>query len=362
MRAGHGVSAPGRSCRYGGADRSGAIGSMQSVSRRDVLHSIGRSSLLLASFGLVGCGNGTSARIPRIGFLATGSREGRGFLIDGFRRGLRDLGYIEDQNILIEYRFSDGQDDRLPALAAELVERKVAVILASGTPATFAAKQATTSIPIIMPASAADPVATGLVASVAHPGGNITGLSALTAGLAAKRLALLEEMLPSLKRVAVFWNPKSPTYGPVLAELERATRDRSIQLQRVEVRVPEDFSGAFAAATREGSDALLVPGDPLTTNLPARVAEVQLEARLPTMMEFTQFVRAGGLVSYGVNIVDLYRRSATYVDKILKGAKPAELPLEQPELFDFGVNLTTARALGLTIPESILAQATEVVS
>jgi putative ABC transport system substrate-binding protein len=320
------------------------------------------SGLCLAGLaGMAGCGNGQSGKTPQVGFLATGSREGRAFLIDSFLDGLRRLGYVEGQNIVIVYRFSDGQDDRLPALAAELVEQKVDVILASGTPATFAAKRATTTIPIVMPASAADPVATGLVASFARPGGNITGLSALTAGLAGKRLELMKEILPGLKRVAVFWNPTNPTYGPVLAELEAATDTLAVQLRRVEVRVPEDFPGAFEAALRERADALLVPGDPLTTNRPARVAELSLQARLPTMMEFRQFVVAGGLVSYGINLVDLYRRSAGYVDKILKGAKPSELPVQEPELFDFAINLTAAQTLGLTLPESILLRATEVI-
>jgi putative ABC transport system substrate-binding protein len=310
----------------------------------------------------MGCDSKQSVKTPRLGFLATGSREGRAFLIAGLLQGLRDLGYVEGQNIQIEYRFSNEQDDRLPALADELVAQKVDIILASGTPATFAAQRATTTIPIVMPASAADPVATGLITSFVRPGGNITGLSALTATLAGKRLELLRAIVPDLKRVAVFWNPTSPTYGPVLAELEAVAPALNVPLQRVEVRIPEDFPGAFEAALRQRADAMLVPADPLTTNRQARVAELALQARLPTMMEFKQFVLAGGLLSYGVNIVDLYRRSASYVDKIVKGAKPADLPVQQPEVFDFALNLTTAQALGLAIPGVILAQATEVIS
>ncbi len=340
-----------------GRGEPGSPGGGSGLSRRDVLRGSAWSGLSFA-----GLAPGCQKKTPRVGFLATGTRDGRAFLIEGFLRGLHELGYIENQNIIIEYRFSDTRDDRLPALAVELVEQKVDLILASGTPATFAAKHATTSIPIIMPASAADPVATGLVASLARPGGNITGLSALTAGLAAKRLELLGEMLPSLKRAAVFWNPTSPTYGPVLAELAAVVEARAIELHRVEVRVPEDFPRAFEAATRERADALLIPADPLTTNRPARIAELASQFRLPTMMEFREFVLVGGLVAYGVNLVDLYRRSATYVDRVLKGAKPADLPVQQPELIDFGINLTAARALGLIVPEAILARATEVVS
>jgi putative tryptophan/tyrosine transport system substrate-binding protein len=351
------MSSPPRGCSH----RSSQGGTPR-PRRRDFLRGLARSSLVLAAVApMTGCDSQPSAKTPRVGFLATGSREGRGFLVDSFLRGLRERGYVEGQTIEIEYRFSDAQDERLPALAAELVERKVDVILASGTPATFAAKRATSTIPIVMPASAADPVATGLVASFANPGGNITGLSALTAGLAGKRLELLRGILPNLGRVAVFWNPTNPTYGPVLVELKAVAPALGVQLQLVEVRVPEDFPGAFEAAAGGRAEAMLVPGDPLTTNRPARVAELALQARLPTMMEFRQFVLAGGLLSYGVNLVDLYRRAAGYVDKILKGAHPSNLPLQEPELFDFAINLTTAQALGLAIPDPILARATEVI-
>lgn len=301
----------------------------------------------------------TKAR--RIGFLAVGSREGRAFMIDGFLQGLREHGYVEGQNIVIEYRFSEDRNDRLPELAAELVDLKVKLIVASGTPASFAAKQATSTIPIVMGNLAADPVETGLVASLAHPGGNVTGMSSMTSQLGGKRLALLKEIVPGLARVAVFWNPPNPAYGPILRELEAAAPTLGLELQRLEVRVPGAFEGAFKAATRRRAGALIAPGDPLVVNRPKVVADLALKYRLPTMMDTKEFVVAGGLLSLGPDIVDSYRRAATHVDKILKGANPADLPMEQPTKLDLFVNLKTARALGLTFPQSVLLQATQVI-
>ena len=238
---------------------------MQRYSRRWFL----QGCLALAGFSLLsGCeGPGQpAAKIPRIGFLAVGSREGRAFLIEGFLQGLREHGYVEGKNLVIEYRFSEDRNDRLPALAAELVNLKVALILASGTPASFAAKQATSTIPIVMGGLAVDPVETGLVASLGRPGGNITGMSMMTSPLGGKRLELLREIVPGLSRVAVFWNPTNPTYGPVLKELEAAAHTLGVKLQRLEVRVPGDFEGAFKAATRQRAGALIAPGDPLVAN------------------------------------------------------------------------------------------------
>ena len=302
-----------------------------------------------------------TGKVPRIGFLAVGSREGRAFMIEGFRQGLREHGYVEGQNIIIEYRFSEDRNDRLPALAAELVAMKVQLILASGTPASFAAKEATSTIPIVMGGIAADPVATGLIASLAHPGGNITGMTMMSSHLSGKRLELLKTTLPRLARVAVFWNPPNPAYGPILKELETAAQSLRLTLHRLEVRVPADFEGAFEAAVRQRAGALIAPGDPLVTNRPRMVADVALKHRLPTIMENKEFVLAGGLLSLGLDLVDSYRRAATHVDKILKGANPAELPMEQPSKFDLAVNLKTARVLGLTIPPSVLVQATQVI-
>jgi putative ABC transport system substrate-binding protein len=333
---------------------------MHGHSRRQIL----RGSAALAAFSLLprheAAGQPTG-KVPRIGFLAVGSREGRAFMIEGLRQGLRDRGYVEGQNLTIEYRFSEDRNDRLPALAAELVAMKVQLIVASGTPASFAARDATRTIPIVMGGIAADPVATGLIASLARPGGNITGMTMMSPQLGGKRLELLKATVPNLARVAVFWNPPNPAYGPILKELEAAAQTLRLTLQRLEVRAPADFEGAFEAAVKQRAGALFAPGDPLVSNRPKMVADIALKYRLPTLMENKEFVEAGGLLSLGLDLVDSYRRAATHVDKILKGANPAELPMEQPLKFDVAVNLRTARALGLTIPPPVLLQATQVI-
>jgi putative ABC transport system substrate-binding protein len=262
---------------------------------------------------------------------------------------------------VIEYRFSGDRNDRLPALAAELVALKVQVIVASGTPASFAAKHATSTIPIVMGGIVADPVETGLVASLARPGGNITGMSMMTAPLGGKRLELLKRTVPRLAIVAVFWNPPNPAYGPILRELEAAAPALRLKLQRLEVRDPADFEGAFEAAIRQRAGALIAPGDPLVANRPKMVADLALKYRLPTVMDNKEFVEVGGLLSLGPDLGESYRRAATHVDKILKGANPAYLPMEQPTKFDLFVNLKTARAIGLTIPQAVLLQATHIV-
>ena len=301
------------------------------------------------------------AKTPRIGFLAVGSRDGRALFIDGLLQGLRELGYVEGQNIVIEYRFSEDRYDRLPVLAAELVALKVDVIVASGSPASFAAKEATTTIPIVMGSLSADPVATGLIANLAHPGGNITGMSGLSPETNARSLQLLRDTVPTLARVAVFWNRVNPAYAAIFKDLEAAARMMGVQLQRLEVQVPEDFEGAFVTATRHRARALIAPGDPLVNNRPKMLADLALKYRFPTIGAPKEMAVAGCLLSLGPDVVDQYRRSATHVDRILKGAKPGDLPMEQPTKFDLGVNLKTARALGLTIPQSILAQATHVI-
>ncbi|HEY7139660.1 MAG TPA: ABC transporter substrate-binding protein [Methylomirabilota bacterium] len=302
-----------------------------------------------------------AANVPRIGFLGVGTRENRAFLIDGLLQGLRERGYVEGQNIVIEYRFSEGRNDRLPELAAELVDLKVDLIVASGSPASFAAKRATSTIPIVMGSLAADPIETGLIVSLARPGGNVTGMTEMAAHLSGKRLELLRETIPGLVRVAVFWNPPNPAYGPVLRGLDAAAPLLRLKLQRLEVRVPEDFEGALKAAVGQRAGALFVPGDPLVTNRPRVLADLALRYRLPTMTDFRELPETGGLMSFGPDLVDSYRRAATHVDKILKGANPAELPMEQPTKFDLVVNLKTARALGVTIPQSVLIQATQII-
>jgi putative ABC transport system substrate-binding protein len=337
-------------------DSPTAMHRMHRHSRRRVLH----GGLALAVLSLLsGCEK--PAKAHRVGFLAVGSREGRAFLIEGFLRGLREHGYVEGQNIVIEYRFSADRNDRLPELAAELVALKVDLIVASGSPASFAAKAATDTIPIVMPSLNADPIATGLIASLARPGGNITGITEMAPQLAGKRLQLLQDTVPALTRVAVFWNPPNPAYGPILKDLEAAAQTMALELQRLEVRVPEDFEGAFETAVRHRAGALIAPGDPLVTNRPRIFADLALKYRLPTMGENKEMAIAGSLLSLGPDIVDSYRRSAAKVDKILKGAKPGDLPMEQPTKFDLFVNLGTARALGLTIPQAILVQATQVI-
>ena len=302
-----------------------------------------------------------TGNVPRIGFLAVGSRDGRAFLIDGFLQGLRERGYVEGKSIVIEYRFSEDRNDRLPALAAELVASKVRLIVASGTPASFAAKHATSTVPIVMGGIAADPVATGLVASLARPGGNITGMSMMSAPLGGKRLELLKRTVPALARVAVFWNPPNPAYGPILKELEAAAPVLGLKIQRLEVRVPTDFEGAFETAVKQRAGALIAPGDPLVANRPRMVADIALKYRMPTLMDNKEFVEAGGLLSLGLDLVESYRRAATHVDKILKGANPADLPMEQPTKIELFVNLKTARALGLTIPQLVLYEASRVI-
>lgn len=333
---------------------------MHRHSRRQFL----RGSATLAALGFLGShevAGQPTGKVPRIGFLAVGSREGRAFMIEGLRQGLREHGYVEGQNLVIEYRFSEDRNDRLPALATELVAMKVQLIVASGTPASFAARDATRSIPIVMGGIAADPVATGLIASLARPGGNITGMTMMSSQLAGKRLELLKRTVPHLTRVAVFWNPPNPAYGPILKELEAAAPALKLTLHRLEVRVPADFEGAFEAAIKQRAGALIAPGDPLVTNRPKMVADIALKHRLPTIMENKEFVEAGGLLSLGLDLVDSYRRAATHVDKILKGANPGELPMEQPAKFDLAINLKTAQALGLTIPPAVLLQATKVI-
>jgi putative ABC transport system substrate-binding protein len=303
-----------------------------------------------------------ATKIPRIGFLAVGPREGfRTLLLEGLLQGLREHGYLEGQNIVIEYRFSGDRDDRLPALAAELVALKVQLIVVSGTPATFAAKNATSTIPLVMGGLAASPVETGLVVSLGRPGGNITGMTLMTSQLGGKRLELLKAIVPGLSLVAVVWNPLNPTYGPVLKALEEAAPTAGVKLQRVEVRAPADFEDAFKAATRQRAGGLLVPGDPLTANRFKMIADLALKYRLPTAADGKDFVQDGGLLSLGPDIVDLYRRAATHVDRILKGARAADLPMEQPTKFELAVNLKTARVLGVTIPPSVLLQASHVI-
>ena len=277
-----------------------------------------------------------------------------------FRRGLRDLGWIEGQNITIEWRFAEGRYERLPDLAAELVRLKVDLIVAGTAVETRAAQQATKTIPIVFLVHG-DPVGTGDVASLARPGGNITGLSAMLPELTAKRLELLKEAIPSISRVAVLWNAANPITALDWKEAQVAARALGVTLQSREVRGPNDFESAFGAMTRERSDALMTLDDPLTFRYRTQIVDFAAKERLPAMYAFRESVEAGGLMAYGVNVADVFRRGAGYVDKILKGAKPGALPVEQPTKFELVINMKTAKALGLTIPQSMFIRADEII-
>ena len=281
-------------------------------------------------------------------------------LFDAFRQGLRDLGYVEGENIQIEYRFLDGRLEQAPTFAAELVTLNVDIIVTAGIEATVAAKRATNTIPIVGAILAADPVASGLVASLARPGGNVTGLVASPPGITAKQLQFLKEVMPSLDRVAVLWNANNPAKITQLKDVQDVAPTLRLQVLSFEVRRSADFDAAYHAMIAARPDALLVLQEPLAASHSAEIAAFAVEQRLPAMYETRLFTDNGGLMSYGVQSVERYYRAATYVDKILKGASPADLPIELPTLFDFVVNLKTAQAIGLTIPPSVLQQATEI--
>jgi len=273
---------------------------------------------------------------------------------------LRELGWIEGKNVTFEYRFAENRLERLPELAAELVRLNVDVIVGVGTLGPLAAKRATTTIPIVM-LSAGDPLGTGLVDSLARPGGNVTGMSLMVPDLGGKRLELLKELLPRLSRVAVLWNAANPYPAIVFKETQAAGRTLGIEVHSLEVRGPDDLDGAFAAARQQHPDALISVEDPLTFTYRKRIADFAVAEQLPSLHGFSEEVKAGALISYGANQPDLIRRAAGYVDKILKGAKPADLPVQQPTTFELVINLKTAKALGLTIPESFLLRASEVI-
>ena len=299
------------------------------------------------------------AKIPRIGFLGTSSAPFYSARIETFRQGLRELGYVEGKNIAIEYRFADGQNDRLPELAAEVVRLKVDVIVTTPASPASAAKKVTKTIPIVFVA-AGDPVGTGLVDSLARPGGNLTGLTILNPELSGKRLELLKEAAPRITRVAFLFNPSSGAGQLILEETERAAKGLGLQIQSLEVRNLNDFDGAFAAAIREGAHALIPAASPIINTHRARVLEFAFKNRLPTIFGNPEAVEAGGLMSYAPDFTEQFRRAATYVDKILKGAKPGDLPVEQPTKFEFVINLKTAKQIGLTIPPNLLARANKV--
>jgi len=280
--------------------------------------------------------------------------------VQAFRQGLRDAGYVEGRDVVIEWRVANGDYDRIPELAADLVQRKVDVIVVEATLATQAVKRATSTIPIVL-AVVADPVGSGLVANLAHPGGNVTGLSLMVADLSAKRLQLLKEAIPRLTRVAVLWNPATPYHPKVVEDLKAVAPSLAIELSFVGARTPEEFGPAFSAISRAHAQALYVLDAPLFYVHRMTLAKLASKARLPAIYSDRRFTDEGGLMSYGANYADLMRRAAGYVDKILKGAKPGDLPIEQPTKFEFVVDLKTAKAIGITIPQSILLQADELI-
>ena len=299
---------------------------------------------------------------PRVGYLNPGSSSDplRQRRLEAFRQGLRELGYVEGQNIAIESRWAEGKYDRYPALAADLVRLKVDVIVAMSGAATQAAQQATRTIPIVM-SLVNDPVGSGLVPSLAHPGGNITGTSVMSPDLIGKQLQLLKEVVPKVSRVAFLRHPANPASAANLREAEAAARGLGVRLQTLEARNPQEIDSAFAAMTREQAGALLIHADALFGNQRRQIAELATKKRLPSIFLTTEYAEAGGLMVYGPNLLNLERRAATYVVKILKGAKPADLPVEQPSKFDLLVNLKTAKALGLTIPQTLLQRADQVI-
>jgi putative ABC transport system substrate-binding protein len=300
------------------------------------------------------------AKVPRVGVLLALSHSAISDRIQAFREGLRDLGYVEGKTIVVEYRYADGKFERLPDLATELAGLKVDVIVTGGPTATRPAKKATATIPIVM-AQDTDPVGNGFVASLARPGGNVTGLSNYHPDLSGKQLELLKEVVPKLARVAVLGNSSEPGNAQALEETKLAGAALKLKLQFLDVRELQDIETAFHAATEGRADALLVLSSPIVTSQRTQVAQLAIKNRLPVMYQVSESVEAGGLMTYGVSTADLWRRSATYVDKILKGRKPADLPVEQPKKFEFIINLKAAKQIGLTIPPNVLARADKVI-
>jgi putative ABC transport system substrate-binding protein len=302
-----------------------------------------------------------AGKVYRIGYLSAGSISANPHNLEAFRQGLHELGWIEGRNIIIEYRSAEGRFERLPELVAELVQLKVDVIAASATPAALAAKNATGTVPIVG-VSLTEPVRLGLIASLARPGGNVTGVSySVGTDIFGKDLELLNEVVPKVRRVAVLSNPDGPAQPLTISNIKGAARSLGLQLLLLEARAPGGFDGAFAAMARERVGALLVVTDPMFIPHRARLVDLAAKNRLPSIFTQRADVEAGGLMSYGPNFPDMYRRAATYVDKILKGAKPADLPVEQPTKFELVINLKTAKALGLTIPPSVLGRADQVI-
>jgi ABC-type uncharacterized transport system substrate-binding protein len=318
------------------------------------------AALVLAVHAATLPGDAQPPTPARIGFLSSTAPTDAGHRVEAFRRGLRELGYVEGQGVRIEYRWADGRDDRLPALAADLVRAGVDVIVTQGTPGTLAARGATTTLPIVFTV-VGDPVGAGLVASVAKPGGNVTGLTSIAPELAGKRLELLRQALPGLVRGVVLANPTNPVSVREVQETTAAARTLGLPVQIHEASAPEHFAGIFAALRGEKATAVIVLSDVMFSSRRALISDLALKHRLPVVAWTQEFVESGSLMSYGPSIVDMHRRAAHMVDRILKGARPADLPVEQPATFELAVNLKTAAILGLTVPPAVVLQADRVI-
>jgi putative ABC transport system substrate-binding protein len=326
------------------------------ITRRQLVIVFGASALAapLASFAQA------QGKVWRIGVLETTSATLNAANLAAFRQGMRELGYVEGRNLIIEYRSADGYGERFANLAAELVALQVDLLVTRGTLAALAAKNATRTIPVVM-ANAGDPVDSGLVTSLARPGGNVTGLSSVTVDLETKRFGLLRELVPGSTRIAALYIMQNPNNREQWKEIETAARSVGVQPQLLDVRKPEDLGPAFDAAIRQRADGLIVGGDGLMQVNRKLIAELAAKHRLPTIYRSMEFIEAGGLMAYGPSYPDLYRRAATYVDRIFKGAKPGDLPVEEPTKFELIINLKTAKALGLAIPAPLLLRADEVI-
>jgi len=335
-----------------------------SDNRKSKIQNLKSAGFLAIGVTFAMCGAVAEAQQPgkvlRIGYLAGTGPDAQSARIQAFRQGLRELGYVEGKNFVIESRYAEGKLDRLPALAADLVRLKVDIILSAGPTTTRLLKEATSTIPIVM-AQDSDPVANGFVASLARPGGNITGLSTLAPEISGKRLELLKETVPRLSRVAVFGTSNYPGNAQSLREVELVAGAFGVKLQYLDVQSPKDIETAFRAAGKGRADAVLTLNSPILLSQRAQIAELAVKSRVPAIYNVPDFVEAGGLMTYGVSFIDLYRRAATYVDKILKGRTPADLPVEQPMKFEFIVNLKAAKQIGLTIPPNVLVRAHRVI-
>jgi putative ABC transport system substrate-binding protein len=301
-----------------------------------------------------------TGNVYRIGFLGNSTAALEANLVGPFREGLRELGYVEGRNVLIEYRWAEGKYDRFPALIGELLALKVAVIVTAGTPATLAVKKATTSVPLVMSA-VGDPVGTGIVPSLSHPGGNITGLTAISTEMDAKRLELLREVVPSVSYIALLWNAASPLQVLAEKQVQAAAQVLRMRVLSLGVKTEEEIKSALAVMARERPDALLVLADRLLLHHRALIMDFATRHRLPGVHAYRELVEAGGLMSFGPSYADMHKRAAYFVDRILKGAKPGDLPVERPRTFELVINLKVAKALGLTIPQSVLLRGTEII-